>query len=52
MRPSIENSITACDLLMAASWPAKSADCIFDAEMSVAYFTTLNGLPFMSKIGL
>ena len=52
MRPSIENSMTACDLPMAPSWPAKSAALSLAAVMSVAYFTTLNGLPLRSRIGL
>ena len=46
------NSITACALLIAASWPSKLAVASFCSVMSVAYFTTLNGLPFMSRIGL
>ena len=46
------NSMTACALLMAASWPSKSAFANFCSVMSVAYFTTLNGLPFRSRIGL
>ncbi len=37
------NSITACDLAIAASCPAESAACSFCAVMSVANLTTLYG---------
>ena len=37
--------MTACALLIAAIWPSKSAFCSFCSVMSVAYFTTLKGLP-------
>ena len=46
------NSITACDLPIASIWPAKSAARSFSAVTSVANFTTLNGLPVSSRIGL
>ncbi|TGS15483.1 hypothetical protein EN830_33660, partial [Mesorhizobium sp. M1C.F.Ca.ET.187.01.1.1] len=36
MCPSMLNSITACDLSIAASCPAESAACSFCAVMSVA----------------
>ena len=52
MVPSMLNSITACDLPIAAICPAKSAVFSFSLVTSVANFTTLNGLPFSSSIGL
>ena len=44
--------MTACDRLMAVSWPSKSAARTFCSVMSVAYLTTLKYLPFTSGIGL
>lgn len=46
------NSITACDLAIAASCPAESAACSFCAVMSVANLTTLYGRPWRSSTGL
>ena len=46
------NSITAWALLMAAIWPSKLAVASFWSVMSTAYFTTLNGAPRASRIGL
>ncbi len=46
------NSITACDFWIAAIWPSLSAAVSFCAVTSVANFTTLNGLPASSRIGL
>ena len=44
--PSRLNSMTACDLPIAAIWPWKSAFRSLASVTSVAYLTTLNGLPF------
>ena len=44
--------MTACDLPIAAIWPAESAVCSFCAVTSVAYLTILDGLPLESRIGL
>ena len=52
MVPSMLNSITACDLPIAAIWPARSAVESFCSVTSVANFTTRNGLPFSSSTGL
>ena len=48
----MSNSITACDLPIASIWPAKFAVFSFCSLTSEANFTTLNGLPVSSRIGL
>ena len=57
--PSSWNSITACVRWIASISPlalmfaaSSSSSATFRAVMSVAYLTTLYGLPFSSKIGL
>ena len=52
MVPSGSNSITAWERETAASCEAASTARSFSAVMSVANFTTLKGLPSMSRIGL
>ena len=47
--PSSSNSITACARLMASTLPSYSAVCSLDAVTLVANFTTLTGLPSLSK---
>ncbi len=44
--------MTACDLPMASICPFKSALSSICFVISVAYFTTLHGFPFLPKIGL
>src|SRR3954451_4546183 len=45
----MSNSLTACDLPIASICPAKFALVSFCALMSLANFTTLNGLPASSR---
>ena len=44
--------MTACERLIASIWPPSSALFVFSAVTSVAYFTTLVGVPSSPKIGL
>ena len=50
--PSSPNSMIAWDLPMAAIWPSKSAVRCLSVVMSVAYLTTLKGVPAVSMMGL
>ena len=50
--PAISNSITACEREMASNLPADSELSSFIGVTSVANFTSIMGLPSMSRMGL